>query len=278
MNRLVKNTYFASNKYLRQSPLGSKNQSMILKNRLARLICFLCLLKGGLAQENDVKIPVQISGNAAITNNGISLVPSFSLEQPAAIFNMKVQKGRFSFEPEVAFSLEEGRPWYQLYWLRYKVLDGKKFKLRTGAHLGLNFVKILDADSNDALQTERYLVGELAPSYDLSKNISLGVYYLVARGFDINNTTPLHFLTLNANFNNIKVSKSLNLEITPQVYFLDLFGDGTGYYVTSSFKIFKKNSPLSLSMVINQVLSTEIDGKDFLWNLTLTYSFPKAAF
>lgn len=53
------------------------------------------------AQQGDsTKVVAHLSGNAAVTNNGISLIPNFSLEQPAAIFNMSLEKGRFSFDPD----------------------------------------------------------------------------------------------------------------------------------------------------------------------------------
>ena len=200
-----------------------------------------------LAQENSGSgQTVQLSGSAAVTNNGISLVPSFSLEQAAAILNLTLQKGSFSFEPELAFSLEEGRPWYQIYWLRYRMLNKGKFKLRTGAHLGLNFARIQDDQGEDAIKAERYLTAELAPSYEFSEKLRIGIYYLIARGFDIDNNTPLHFLTLNAEFTGIKVSPTLYLEIIPQVYYLSSFGDGDGYYATSIFKLFKKDFSMHL--------------------------------
>ena len=40
-------------------------------------------------------------GTASVTHNGISLVPSFSLGEPAAIFDVKMTKGKFSFEPDM---------------------------------------------------------------------------------------------------------------------------------------------------------------------------------
>ena len=118
-------------------------------------------------------------------------------------------KRKFSFEPEITFSLLEGRPWYQIYWLLHKLVDSQKFNLRTGAHLGLNFVNIIDADLEESIMTERYLTGEVAPSYQLAENIEVGVYYLLARGFDIDNNDLLHFLTINASFSNLKISKTL---------------------------------------------------------------------
>ncbi len=216
-----------------------------------------------------------ISGSASITNNGISFVPSFSLEQPAALFDLSIVKGRFSFEPQLTFSLEEGRPWYQVYWLRYNLLAEGKFQLRTSGHLGLNFAKILDAANNEVIKTERYLVGELIPSYEISKHINVSIQYMIAQGYDIGTSKLQHFVSLNGYFSNIIISKMLFLDASTQVYYLSTFGSEEGFYAAAAFTLRRTNFPVSLSVLGNKALSTEIDGKDFLWNLTLTYSFGK---
>jgi aryl-alcohol dehydrogenase-like predicted oxidoreductase len=45
-----------------------------------------------------------------VTNNGISLVQTFSLGKPAAIVTLSIGKGKLSFEPDLRFSLKE-KPW-----------------------------------------------------------------------------------------------------------------------------------------------------------------------
>ncbi len=252
------------------------------KNNLFLLFLFTGIACAAFAQQSDsAKVVARISGNAGVTNNGISLIPSFSLEQPAAIFNMSLEKGRFSFDPEFTFSIEEGRPWYQLFWLRYKLVNKGKFRLGTGAHLGLNFVRLDQPPGSDPkrlIVVERYLVGELVPTYSISKNVSLGMYLMISRGFDIGATTPSQFFTLNASFTHLKLSKKLFLNVTPQVYYLDLFGNGGNYYATSSFTLGMAGSPFTLNSVVNKVIKTNIPGsKDFIWNLTLNYGLGKRA-
>ncbi|UWX54525.1 hypothetical protein NYZ99_16675 [Maribacter litopenaei] len=61
------------------------------------------------AQEEDRKFLDDFRGVASVTQNGISLVPSFSLGDPALMFDLKFTKGRFSFEPDMRFALE-GKP------------------------------------------------------------------------------------------------------------------------------------------------------------------------
>lgn len=250
------------------------------KNVLIPLLLLVYMAGAAYSQQSDsTKAIAQISGNANATNNGISLIPSFSLEQPAAVFNMSLEKGRFSFDPEFSFSLTEGRPWYQLFWLRYKLVNKGKFRLNAGAHLGLNFVRHDQppgSSSKRLIVAERYLVGELAPTYSIGKKVSVGIYYLLSRGFDIGTTNPTHFLTLNASFTNLKLSKKLFFTFTPQVYYLNLFGNGGNYYVTSSFTLGMAGSPFTLNSVVNKAIKTDLaNSKGFIWNLSLNYSFGK---
>lgn len=249
------------------------------KAKVSLFLLVLTVIAAYSQPSDSTKLTAQISGNANATNNGISLIPNFSLEQPAAVFNMSLEKGRFSFDPEFAFSLEEGRPWYQLFWLRYKLVDKGKFRLGAGSHLGLNFVRHDQPTGSDPMRlivTERYLVGELVPTYSIGKKVSVGMYYLLSRGFDIGTTKPTHFLTLNASFTHLTLSKKLFFNFMPQVYYLNLFGNGGNYYATSSFGLGMVGAPFTLNAVVNKAIKTDIaNSKGFIWNLNLNYSFVK---
>lgn len=87
------------------------------------LLLYLTLVMLSIPLSGQEKVSTEnnlhVAGSAGLTNNGISLIPNFSLGDPAAIFNLSVSKGRLSFETDFNFSLE-GKPWFILYWLRYK--------------------------------------------------------------------------------------------------------------------------------------------------------------
>ena len=224
---------------------------------------------------DSIKTAKHFSGTANLTNNGISLIPNFSLNKPATVFNMSVGN-KLSFEPEFAFSLE-GKPWYSIFWFRCKLVNTDKFKINAGTHLGLNFKDALlplNRDSSKVKVVDRYLVGELAPGYSITKNTSVGIYYLHSHGLDRSANQMLNFITVNANFSKIKLTDQFFMRFTPQLYYLNL-DDGDGFYFTSSFTLARLNFPLSVSSVINKVIQTDISGKEFVWNITLTYSFGK---
>ena len=218
-----------------------------------------------------------VSGAVSVTNNGISIVPSFSLDKPAAIFNLSMGKNRFSFEPDLRFSLA-GKPWSFLFWGRYKLVTNDKFQMNAGTHLGLNFktsVLPINGNSSEVTVTRRYLAGELYPRVLLTKNISVGIYYLYSHGIDKGTIGNTHFITLNTNFSNIKLSNQFFINVNPQFYYLKLDAEN-GFYFTSAFTVARKNFPLSVSAIINKTINSDITGnKNFVWNASLVYSFNK---
>lgn len=213
-------------------------------------------------------------GTASVTHNGISLVPSFSLGEPAAIFDVKMTKGKFSFEPDMRFALE-GKPWSFLFWFRYKAIQKQRFSLRIGAHPALNFrtVNVIRNGANEELiESRRFLASEIVPNYKISDKVSVGMYYLRGKGFD-EGLRSSDFLTVNASFTNLSISEKLYFNVSPQAYYLRL-DDKTGYYVVAFITLEKKDFPLSISSILNKAINTQIVPEDdFIWNISLNYSF-----
>lgn len=208
------------------------------------------------------------------TNNGISLIPTFSLGEPAGILEMSIGN-RLTFDPQFKFSLE-GQPWAIVLWWRYKLVNTGKFRLGVGTHPALLFNTAsaeIDGETKDIIQAKRFVVGELVPRYLINDKISVGMYYLYSRGMEKNGLKNTHFLTASASFSSIPLFNNTLLHITPQVYYLKMDADA-GFYFTSSFTLSQKDFPLSISSVINQTIDTDITGsKDFVWNVTLNYTF-----
>lgn len=241
---------------------------LLLIGLLSVQLCF--------AQKQDSTLRLyHFSGAVSVTNNGIALVPTFSLGKPAALFNFSLGGKRLTFEPDIRFSLE-GKPWAFLFWWRYKLVKSHKFTLNVGAHPALNFRTVVSpTDGKQSIVVRRYLAGELVPNYALGKHISIGMYYLYSRGIDWDATRNNHFLLLNSSVSHIKLGNQLLLKITPQVYFL--YQDGNqGYFAAAVTTLSKRQSPWSLSSIVNKTIQSHIIGsKDFVWNLSLVYSFHK---
>jgi hypothetical protein len=217
------------------------------------------------------------SGSVSVTNNGISVVPTFSLGKPAVIINLSAGNRKSTFEPDLRFSLT-GKPWGFLFWWRYKLVQNNKWRIGTGAHPALNFRT--ETDSADGVLKERivarrYLAAELSPNYFINKNISVGMYYLYSHGIDAGTIKNTHFVTINSNFSNIKLTKQFFMKFMPQLYYLKL-DEKDGFYFTATTTLAKKNYPFSLSGIINKTITSGIaNNKNFVWNVSLVYALNK---
>jgi hypothetical protein len=243
---------------------------------MKKIILLLFLLHfslPGFSQKTD-STKTLVTGAVAVTNKGISTVPTFSLEKPAAIFDLSVRRNRFSFEPQLAFGFKDAKPWYFVFWLRYKLVETSKFNMGVGFHPGFVFSTtnlLTNGVNKEYFTTSRFFVGELTPSYALSKNTSIGFNYLHARGYN-SDLRQLNFLGLNCNFSNIRLGSQFFMKAIPQLYYLKT-DDTDGFYLTSTFTLSKKGCPFSISSVMNKTLRTNISGDSFLWNLSLRYSY-----
>jgi hypothetical protein len=242
------------------------------------LLTFFLVVHFSFSQKTDTtKSIFHLRGAVTVTTKGISFIPSFSLGKPAAIFDLSIGKRKLYFEPQLRFSLK-GKPWSFLFWGRYKPITTEKFQLLAGTHLGLNFRnESISANgvSTTGLVVRRYLAAELAPAYFISKNTSMGVYYLYSRGLDEGTTNNTHFVTINSNISINKPGSRFNARLTPQLYYLALDARD-GLFITSAISVSRRNIPLSVQCIVNKSIETDIEGSEkFLWNASLIYSFNK---
>lgn len=248
------------------------------KNIIQRVITLtlLCILTlRAFPQTPEItKLPSHFNGAVTVTNNGISFIPTFTLGKPAVIFDMSVGR-KLSFDPQFRFALE-GKPWSILFWWRYKLITNDKFRFSVGAHPALSFKTLTlqtETGTKEFINVQRYLAGELSPNYFITKNVSIGFYYLFSHCFEKDGINFTHFLTFNANFSSINLTKNYYIRFNPQVYYLKM-DKNDGYYFTSSMTVARRNFPVSISCMINKVIKTEISAsKDFVWNASLIYNF-----
>lgn len=248
--------------------------SFFFNKKAVLFLLFTAYMHIVFAQQKDsTKQVLNLFTAVSITNNGISVIPSFSLGKPAAIIDLDLRYKKFSCEPQFRLGLN-GKPWSFIFWWRYKLLKTPKFSLNVGAHPSVLFKTTPDAVVNgvtkDLISAQRYLAAEVVPTYSLTPNISVGAYYLYSHGLQKDGIQNTNFLTLNATFSNISLGKNLFLRISPQVFYLKM-DKNDGFYANAAVTISKKNAPLSFTLFGNQKIKSSIAGQDFVWNATLMY-------
>lgn len=244
--------------------------------KLALIAILVVISLAAPAQTIDsTQTPNFFRGQITATNNGVSLIPSFSLGRPAVLFDLNVDKGRLNFDPMIRFGMD-GKPWTFVFWWRYKLIQQKKFTLGVGAHPSVVFreVSVLNNGiQKEYLTAQRYFAWELSPTFIANKNASFGLYYLGSKGLTkdiVQNTT---FLAARSNLV-LPLSNTMILNLIPQFYYLKM-DEKDGVYVNATANIFKKGFPFSLNAIVSKALQTEIAGKDFLWSIGLIYNINK---
>lgn len=86
--------------------------------------------------------------------------------------------------------------------------------------------------------------------------------------------TNTHYVAIRGSISNIGITKNLNVGFMPQVYYLKM-DKADGFYFASFFSLIHNRLPLSLGAMINKKIESEIAGDDFIWSVSLIYSFGK---
>ncbi|MBB4080922.1 hypothetical protein GGR28_003561 [Lewinella aquimaris] len=241
--------------------------------------CFFLLFTASVARLHSQSVDTSaeertLSGRISVTHNGISIIPSFSLDKPAAILNLRMGGSRFTFEPDLRLALE-GKPWSMLFWARYQAVRGNRFALRLGAHPAINFRTVManvGGDEREVIETRRYLASEIVPSYQITDRLAVGMYYLHGEGFDAGIKTS-NFVQFNASVTDIPLASNLRLSLFPQFYYLRT-DDLDGTYVAGAWRIHKPGLPFALSGLVNRSLRTEIaPERKWIWNVVAEYDF-----
>lgn len=241
-------------------------------------ILFLFIILNIQAQSLDsTKNISTFSGSVGITNNGFSIIPTFSLNDPAFIANLSFRKKKFSFEPDIRL-VPDASKGSLIWWLRYRVVDNKKFGFRVGAHPALTLIRrqeILNGTSKEITELLRFVAFEAVPSYQINKKLGLSAMYLQGNGLQEHGPQLTRVLFLNANITNIGLGKSLYFNLFPSIYFLNTDGY-RGDYLTVTAALAHKKIPFSLQSTINQTFTSNVpDNRAFMWNVALNYNFRK---
>jgi hypothetical protein len=213
----------------------------------------------------------------SVTNNGFSLVPAFTLGDPAAFLDMRMGNKRLSFEPQFRYALA-GRPWSFVFIYRYKAIIKPKFQLSIGGHLpGINYVTTpvtIGSITEELSVARRFLAAEIMPTYKFSGKVSVGLYYLRGHGFQKHGPQNSNFLSLQGNFSKIKLVGKTYFSFNPQVFYLKVDALD-GFYVNATTTLGVQGFPITISSIVNKVIDSDIPTKDFDWNVSLVYTLEK---
>ena len=208
----------------------------------------------------------------SINSNGISSIPAFSLGDPAIMVAVGLAKGRFSFDPVLAYDLEM-KPWFFDSWVHYLIINKPAFKLRTGINFSMYFSDLLLPDDEIVLQGQRYWAFELAGIYNFNPKTSLTVLVWNDRGQDPGTITGL-YASIAIDRSDIPVGKRVLLAGSLQIFNIAYDGNNDGLFISPRIAVSDKKVPVSVFFQAIQPVTTNISPyPGFKWNLGASYSF-----
>lgn len=251
---------------------------MVISTNLKKTLFILIITVLSVdAQDKDSSKTLFFAGNINLTNNGFSFIPLFSLGKPATTVNLSVGGKRLSFDSQLRFDLDGMRPWSFLFGWSYRLFQNKKFNVRLGSFFpayAFNNLEYTRKSKNiNVLTPQRYFVWNTFMSYNISNKINVGVYYLNGRGLEkIDQTKSGNFISFRLFANRINISKSININLNPEFYFLKI-DNNDGFYLANTFSLHHLKIPVFFSSTINKAINSNLNAKTFDWNIGLNYKF-----
>jgi hypothetical protein len=237
--------------------------------------CFILFFIFSFSYSNEKadssRTKLRAEATVSLNSNGIASIPAFSLDAPAIIASISLAKGRFSYDPTLAYGLDL-RPWYIDNWLHYKLIVKPAFELRTGFNISSFFTKVKLPDEEIHI-SQRYYAIALDATFKITPKSYLSLTYWNDRGQD-KGTLKGHFLDLTAERSDLNIGKSVLLSVNVQLFYINYDGNNDGLFVSPKISSSLRNVPFSLFFQATQAITSNIEPfPGFRWNLGLAYKF-----
>jgi hypothetical protein len=241
---------------------------------MRELFCILFIFIAAHAfskEESDTtKSPIKLSGVISLNSNGIAPIPAFSLGQPALIAGFSMKKKRFSYDPQLSYTLNF-KPWIIDNWLHYRLIDKPRFVLRTGVDASMFFSEYKTPDV--VWRGQRYGTLELMGLYKISQEFSLALMYWYDRGLD-KGTIRGHFFNMVIDRPDIGIGKKVLVSVNLQVFYINYTGKNDGLFLSPKLSSSVRNVPISVFFQAIQAVTSNINPfPGFRWNAGLAWPF-----
>lgn len=221
-------------------------------------------------QPDSLKPKLNAGVTFSLNSNGIASIPAFSLGKPAMMASVYIAKGRFSYEPLLAYGLD-GKPWFIDNWLHYKLLVKPKYDLRVGFNLS-TFCSEYDLPEGTLIKAERYFAFELTQTYKFSSRSFLSMAYWNDRGQEPGSIKG-HFLSLTGERSDIRIGKNVFLAANVMLFYINYTGKNDGLFISPKISSYLRNVPFSLFLQATQTIQTNIEPyPKFRWNVGVSYT------
>ncbi|HLN56190.1 MAG TPA: hypothetical protein VK207_09370 [Bacteroidales bacterium] len=235
------------------------------------LLLYLFFTSAFASEVPDSTKSLSAAATFSINSNGIASIPAFSLGKPAIIAALNLGKGRFSYDPVLAYSTDM-KPWFIDSWLHYKIISKPNFELRAGFNFS-NFFTHVTLNEQDIIKGERYWAGAVEGFWKTSSRNVLSLMYWSDNGMDPGSISG-HYVSLENGISNLQIGKSFLFGAGLQLFMVSYDGPNDGVFVSPKLSMGIRNKPVLAFFQATQVLVSNIEpDPGFRWNVGMAYSF-----
>jgi hypothetical protein len=237
-------------------------------------ICLLFVFISAIAvsQEKPAAQKNKLGANVtfSLNSNGIASIPAFSLDKPALVASVNLTKGRFSYDPTLAYSLEL-KPWYIDNWLHYKIILRPKFELRAGMNIS-TFCSGYKTGDEEFMRAERYFAFAMAGTYKFTPSSSLTLDYWSDNGQEKGSLSG-HFINLEYDRYDMQIGGKALLSAYLMLFYINYDGDNDGLFFSPRISMSLRGIPSSLFFQATQPIQSNISPwPGFRWNVGISYN------
>jgi hypothetical protein len=241
--------------------------------RFSFYIFFIFIFTFARSQEKRDSTGTKLKAFATVSvnSNGIASIPAFSLDKPAIIASANLIKGRFSYDPTLAYGFDL-RPWYIDNWLHYKFVARPVLEMTAGFNISSFFTQHSEPDEI-ILRGERYFAFALTAVYKTSSSSSLTFAYWNDRGQE-KESIKGHFLSITGERTDFSIGNSLLLSGNIMLFYINYEGNNDGLFVSPKISLSARDYPFSIFFQATQAIKSNIEPfPGFRWNVGIAYTF-----
>jgi hypothetical protein len=234
------------------------------------ILFFIFTVSFSKEKADSLKTKLKAGATISLNSNGISVIPAFSLGKPAVMAEINLVKGRFSYDPILAYDLNL-KPWVIDNWMRYKIIVKPSFELWAGMVVS-SYNSEYQSSDELIWHSQRYFGYEMTTLYKFTQNSSLKFVYLNDRGQD-EGTTKGHFVNLEGAKSEIYIGENVFLNVNFQLFYIDYEGKNDGLFIAPKISSMVRDIPFFIYFQAVQPLHSNMStSPGFRWNLGLAYS------
>jgi hypothetical protein len=236
---------------------------------ISLLFVFISSITYSQEKQGEHKKLIEPDASFSLNSNGIASIPAFSLGKPAFICSVNLVKGRFSYDPVLAYGLAM-KPWFIDNWFHYKIIACPKFDLKAGVNFS-TYCSGLSINGIEILKAERYFTFSMTATYKYSSASAFSLDYWSDNGQETGSLSG-HFICLTYDRSEIPIGKKGLAGVNIMLFYINYTGENDGLFVTPKIAFSLRKIPVSIFFQATQAIQSNISPwPGFRWNVGISY-------